>query len=160
MSYLLKFCLLSLDSPPSNTQKMFSLVSHLFFLPCLSTSLPLSVSVPFTIYISSMSSSLFCLFFLLVCVFLYSHGPHLLWFYVISFFFHQFLLILHYLIYVSQFLSSSVFLSLRSRTECPGACVRPAFSVWCHPSHQDSPPISHGYLPCQRKQCCAPGQRR
>lgn len=47
----------------------------------------------------------------------------------------------------------------RPRTECPGACVRPALSVWRHPSHKDRPTISHGDLPRQRKQGCAHGQR-
>lgn len=54
----------------------------------------------------------------------------------------------------------SPFASFRPRTERSGARVRPALSVRCHPSHQNSPTVSDGRLPGQRKQRCSDGQRR
>lgn len=65
LSTLLFFFSLTLSLTYSK-MVLVCLQSH--FLPLLSTSLPLSVSIPFIITLYSMSSSTFSLFFFVVCV--------------------------------------------------------------------------------------------
>lgn len=142
---------------------MSSLVSLLLFFPLLSILRLLSFPFVINIYLS-----LFTFFTFLFVSPSFHAFTNFLWFHVICFslppFFVVITLSLHIFLQLlspslSLFLSLTFILSLRSRTERPGARVRLAFSVRCHSNHQDGSAVSHGYLPRQRKQRRSHGQR-
>lgn len=157
-SYLFKCCPLSLHSAPflsfhTDSKKCIRhTLSHLYLLPFYQSLFPLFLTstqclLRYFLFFSSCLCplSFTCSSICSASLLLFTPLPTQ----TVSF--YGFITLI--LVYLSTFC-----LFHRPRAECSRACVRPAFSMRCHPSHQDSPAISYGHLSCQRKQRCANGQ--